>query len=120
MTLETNSRNVCDVPIITNRESAFIGTREYAQAIATYNQAIETNPEDVDAFVALAWLLATHRDEHLRDGKRAVKLAHRAQSLASSPSHPALTETLAAAHAEAGEFEEAVYWRTQSLIAPLS
>jgi len=121
MTFETNTLNICDipdVPLMITRESGCRETSEDAHAIAAYAQAIQANPLNIDAYVALAWLLATHPDERLRDGKRAVVLAQKALALESGPTHPSLMETLAAAHAEAGYFEEAVYWRTESLSAP--
>ncbi len=69
------------------------------------------------ACIDLAWLLATCPDARVRDGRRAVSLARHALELARA--HPDLPETLAAAYAEAGNFELAVHWRTEALEALL-
>ncbi len=54
----------------------------------------------------LAWILATHPDPETRDGAAAVALAERA--VASLPdAMPELLDTLAAAYAEAGQWEQA-------------
>ncbi|HWY87513.1 MAG TPA: hypothetical protein VNX28_12345 [Gemmataceae bacterium] len=109
MTLERNDPNVCDM----DQQSICADTREYVETLVADEEAGRLDLENVDAYVALAWILATHPDERLRDGRRAVRLARKAMAL--GPAHPTLLETLAAAHAEAGDFEEAVYWRTESL-----
>ena len=49
--------------------------------------------------------MATTRDTRLRDGSRAVKLAKEAVRLNNTPAH---RDTLAAAFAEAGRFDDAV------------
>jgi cytochrome c-type biogenesis protein CcmH/NrfG len=113
MAFERNVSNVCDIPLITDWQNVCLDTGEYAAALAAGEDAGQLDLENVDQYVALAWLLATHPDKRLRDGKRAVRLARKALALGSA--HPSLLETLAAAHAEAGDFEEAVYWRIESL-----
>ena len=55
----------------------------------------------------LAWLLATSPDAAQRDGVLAVKLAEDA-CLQTQYRQPGMVETLAAAYAEAGRFEEAI------------
>jgi len=55
----------------------------------------------------LAWLLATHRDPQIRYGSEAVRLAERACQL-SGGTNLSFLQTLAAAHAEAGHFTNAV------------
>jgi Flp pilus assembly protein TadD len=55
----------------------------------------------------LAWLLATCGDGSVRNGQRALELAERANRLAGGQDVRVL-DTLAAAYAEAGRFEEAV------------
>ena len=60
----------------------------------------------------LAWLQATCSDESLRDGKDAVRNAQRALEL-SEGHKKSWCRVLAAAHAEAGDFEQAV--RNQQL-----
>jgi len=54
---------------------------------------------------ALAWLLATSPDPEVRDGAEAVRWARTAVE---REPNAARLDTLAAAHAEAGEFEDAI------------
>jgi membrane associated rhomboid family serine protease len=61
----------------------------------------------VPAMNALAWVLATSREDRLRDGAEAVKWAERA-CRQDTWKTAAYLDTLAAAYAEAGKWEEAV------------
>ncbi len=61
---------------------------------------------DARALNNLAWVLATSREERLRDGERAIDLARRA-CVASGWLEPSFIDTLAAAHAETGHWEHA-------------
>ena len=54
----------------------------------------------------IAWILATHPDEAVRDPLRAVAVGRRAVELAEG-SEASMLDTLAAAYAAAGDFEEA-------------
>ncbi len=76
-------------------------------AIAEYEQALNITPEDIVTLNNLAWILATSSDASLRDGARSVALAIKAVQ-ASGGKDPNFVRTLAAAHAEAGQFAEAV------------
>jgi tetratricopeptide (TPR) repeat protein len=55
----------------------------------------------------LAWMLATHRDPRLRNGAEAVHWAKQACEV-DGYQQPDLMNTLAAAYAESGEFDEAL------------
>jgi tetratricopeptide (TPR) repeat protein len=76
------------------------------EAMSEYEQALNIAPEDSAALNNLAWILATCSDASMRDGARAVTLATRAVQV-SGGRNPSFVRTLAAAHAEAGQFEEA-------------
>ena len=76
------------------------------EAVAAYRQALLSAPELNNAANNLAWLLATHPDPALRDPAEAVRPNARWRALSSAPD-PALLDTLAAAYAAAGRFDEA-------------
>jgi tetratricopeptide (TPR) repeat protein len=78
---------------------------EYDKAIDDYVKALELNPNLFVPYNNLAWLLATCSDARYRSGEKAVELALKAAEL-----NPDITtmDTLAAAYAEAGNFEKAV------------
>jgi len=79
-----------------------------ASAIARYREALRLDPEYADAANNLAWLLATCPDAAYRDGPEAIRLAEQAVQLSGKMADAALLDTLAAALAEAGRFDEAV------------
>ena len=76
-------------------------------ALSHYSNAVRLSPRDVVAVNNFAWLLATCPLGELRDGARALQLAG---PLAKSEGTERFTllDTLAAAHAEVGQFDRAV------------
>ncbi len=76
--------------------------RAAGRGMRAHNRNVE-----VLALNGWAWILATSPHARQRDGARAVTLARRAVSLSDRES-AAVLDTLAAAHAEAGQFAEAV------------
>jgi tetratricopeptide (TPR) repeat protein len=78
---------------------------QYQEAIATLDAA-SRRLESIDLTDALAWLLATCPEARLRSPRRAVALAQRAVR-ASESRNPIHLDTLAAAYAAAGRFEQA-------------
>jgi tetratricopeptide (TPR) repeat protein len=70
-----------------------------------YNKAREINPKQAFAYNGLAWLMATYPEGRYRNGKRAVELAEKAVALKDDAN---FLDTLAAAYAEAGRFQEAI------------
>lgn len=81
-----------------------------ARAAELYAQELEAAP--VKAGNMLAWIRATHPDPALRDGAAALELAMRVVALAPDPD---FLDTLAAAHAEVGDFESAVRVQREAL-----
>ena len=80
-------------------------------------ERIELAPEQPPFYEELAWLLATCPDDHFRDGKRALECALRACQLSHWKRSNAL-DTLAAAHAEVGQFAEAISLEKRALEVP--
>jgi len=78
-----------------------------ADAIAALRRGITHVPGEARLLNALAWMLATSPDPGLRDGAEALRIAN-ALCARVGYGDPALLDTLAAAHAELGHFDEAV------------
>jgi tetratricopeptide (TPR) repeat protein len=77
------------------------------EGIAHYRELLEADPGDLDALNNIAWIRAAHAEAAHRDGREAVALAERARDR-SPEENEVLFDTLAAAYAEAGRFEEAI------------
>jgi tetratricopeptide (TPR) repeat protein len=80
---------------------------DFRRAIQEYEKAIALDPRSISAHNNLAWILAACPDAKFRDGTKAVALASRADNLAQGDNAIVL-HTLAAAHAQAGDFPAAV------------
>ncbi|HMC28626.1 MAG TPA: tetratricopeptide repeat protein, partial [Verrucomicrobiae bacterium] len=78
-----------------------------AEAVGHYREALRLNPNEPNALNNLAWILATNARTDIRNGKEAVALAQHACEL-TQRKQPLFIGTLAAAHAENGQFDEAV------------
>jgi Flp pilus assembly protein TadD len=82
-------------------------TGQYSEALMYLQAAYTANPGDVSIANNLAWVLATSPLSIHRDGPRAVQLAEWACK-ATAYKSPPLLDTLAAAYAEVGQFDQAV------------
>ena len=78
-----------------------------AAAIEHYSWILARQPDSIDALNNLAWLYATYPQAEFRDGAKAEQLARQLCDM-SHDQIPAFLDTLAAACAENGHFDEAV------------
>ena len=85
-----------------NRGLAWAKKGEYDKAMADLNKAIEIDPKERNG---LAWFMATCPDDQYRNGKQAVKLAEKALEFRETVN---VMDTLAAAYAEVGRFQDAI------------
>jgi tetratricopeptide (TPR) repeat protein len=76
------------------------------EAIELYQQALRLSLDSPNDLNSLAWLYATQPEAKFRNGQEAVRLAERACELTKDGS-AAMLDTLAAAYAETGRFDDA-------------
>jgi tetratricopeptide (TPR) repeat protein len=87
--------------------------KEFDNALIDYQEAIRLDPQSPFPYNGRARLLATATEEKYRDGKRAIADARKACEL-SEWKIASFISTLAAAYAEAGNFDDAVKWQTKA------
>ena len=93
--------------------TVFVMQGDVGAAIDHFQRALYFRPEYNEAANKLAWILATWPDGAYRNGPEAVALME-AHVGSENPS-PSSLDTLAAAYAEAGRFEQAVATAEQAL-----
>jgi tetratricopeptide (TPR) repeat protein len=76
-------------------------------AVNVWRAALNQNGNDIQSMYRLAWILATHPDVNVRRGFEARDLANKGLELTQNK-EPAFYDTLAAAQATLGKFDEAV------------
>ncbi len=84
------------------------------EAVEHYQEVVQLNPSDLSTATRLAWILATNQNKQVRNGEQAVDLARRACE-ATQYKLPQIIDVLAAACAEAGQFEQAIQYEEQAL-----
>jgi tetratricopeptide (TPR) repeat protein len=88
--------------------------KEYDKSISDYQTALRLNPKDDLACRRLGWIMAACLDAKYRDGQKALENAKKACEL-TAWKEPQCLDALAAAYAEAGNFEEAVTWEQKAI-----
>jgi tetratricopeptide (TPR) repeat protein len=92
-----------------NRAYSWRQKSEFTKAIADLEEAIRLSPRSFEATNDLAWILATCPNESFRNPARAIELAKSACAMTEYRQWNTL-DTLAAALASAGQYEEAGKW----------
>jgi Tfp pilus assembly protein PilF len=102
-----------------NRATFHMSRGDHEMALFNLGEVIRLSPGSALAYNEQAWLLATCPVASFRDGRKAVESAKTACEL-SGWKNPRYVATLAAAHAEAGDFDRAaqVQERAVTLLAP--
>ncbi len=97
-----------------NLGEAYASQSRFQDALKYFKLALETSPDDLFLLNRAGWLLATSRDDRVRNGAEAVDLGRRAIRLSGGRDVVSL-DTLAAAYAEADRFPEAVATATEAV-----
>ena len=96
------------------RGNAYFHLGQFKRAQDDFVAAVRLAPHDADVLNNAAWFRATCPDASFRNGKEAVELASRACQLDKWKDADQI-DTLAAAHAEAGNFAEAERYQLKAL-----
>jgi tetratricopeptide (TPR) repeat protein len=91
----------------TSLGNALVQEGSLREAVDHYEKALQAEPDSILPLNNLAWVMSTGPDDSLRNNEIAVQLATKANQL-SKETNPVFIRTLAAAYAQAGQFEKAI------------
>lgn len=102
----------------TNRGDAYQKLERWKDAASDFRRAVELDPTLPRAYASAAWLMATCPDAQFRNAELSLQAAQRAIELGSKEDFE-LLDTLAAAQANANQFDEAIATVSQAIeLAP--
>ncbi len=87
---------------------------EYAEAVQTFRRGLEVEPRHMVMGDEMAWIMATAPDPTVRNALQAIQIGERLAELTGRKEFKPL-DTLGAAYAEAGRFEQAVATAREAL-----
>jgi tetratricopeptide (TPR) repeat protein len=97
-----------------NRGEAWRKKKDYDRAVADFTQAGRLDPNEARAYNSAAWLSATCPDPRYRNGKGAVISSTEACNMTGWSNSNSIN-TVAAAYAEAGDFNSAVNYQNKAI-----
>ena len=92
---------------LVSRAEVYLASRDWGRAATDYRDAIQLDDKLGAAYQGAAWIMATCPDERYRNEELALSAAQKALEL-DGDKDPRYIETLAAAYANAGQYDSAV------------
>jgi hypothetical protein len=102
------------VQLLTQFADAAKAAKHLPEAVSLLHQALAINPDAILVLNRLAWLLGTSTDDSVRNGAEAVTMALHSREI-DQGQHVNISDTLACAYAEAGDFTQASVIEQQAI-----